>query len=194
MTMTLDLSRRSFIGGLLAAIAAPAVVKAEILMPVRGLILPVYDHDWAVKFDIYRHRFEAWPLPDEGQPLRRILPDGFRVLSGEARAHLNRMLSPRMCSQKPPVWAQVSPSIVERTFEQHVFSLSHEEMGLPDCGSLVPQRRIFGGNGREVADLGAAARVQNAISPIGRYDPDAEYEAARNDPPPRSWEDDSCGD
>lgn len=34
------LSRRSFLGGILAAASAPAVVKAEILMPVKKIIRP----------------------------------------------------------------------------------------------------------------------------------------------------------
>lgn len=33
-------TRRGFLGSILAACAAPAIVKAEILMPVRQLILP----------------------------------------------------------------------------------------------------------------------------------------------------------
>lgn len=35
-----SLSRRGFIGGLAALIAAPAVVRAASLMPVRGIIIP----------------------------------------------------------------------------------------------------------------------------------------------------------
>lgn len=36
----IDLTRRSFLGGLAAAIAAPYVVRSGILMPVKKIILP----------------------------------------------------------------------------------------------------------------------------------------------------------
>jgi hypothetical protein len=36
------ISRRSFFGGLASAIAAPAIVRATSIMPVRGLVLPLY--------------------------------------------------------------------------------------------------------------------------------------------------------
>lgn len=39
--MTIDSTRRGFLFGLGALVAAPAIVKAEILMPVRGIIMPV---------------------------------------------------------------------------------------------------------------------------------------------------------
>jgi hypothetical protein len=34
------LSRRGFLTGIVAALAAPAIVKAEILMPIKKIILP----------------------------------------------------------------------------------------------------------------------------------------------------------
>lgn len=36
------MNRRGFLGGILAACAAPAIVKAELLMPVRKIIVPAY--------------------------------------------------------------------------------------------------------------------------------------------------------
>ena len=36
----MNLSRRGFLAGLAATIAAPAIVKAEILMPVKKVIVP----------------------------------------------------------------------------------------------------------------------------------------------------------
>ena len=38
----MQLSRRGFIGGLGALIAAPAIVRAASLMPVRGIVMDVY--------------------------------------------------------------------------------------------------------------------------------------------------------
>lgn len=35
--------RRGFIGGMIAALAAPAIVRAEVLMPVRKLFMPPVD-------------------------------------------------------------------------------------------------------------------------------------------------------
>lgn len=34
------MNRRGFLGGILAACAAPAIVKAELLMPVRKIVVP----------------------------------------------------------------------------------------------------------------------------------------------------------
>ena len=36
----MNLNRRGFLGGLIASIAATAIVKAEILMPIRSIIRP----------------------------------------------------------------------------------------------------------------------------------------------------------
>src|SRR5271156_2524686 len=36
----MELNRRGFLGGLLAVMAAPAIVRPEILMPVRSIIFP----------------------------------------------------------------------------------------------------------------------------------------------------------
>lgn len=36
----MNLSRRGFLAGLAATIAAPAIVKAEILMPIKKIIMP----------------------------------------------------------------------------------------------------------------------------------------------------------
>lgn len=53
--MPLDLSRRNFIRGLTAGIiAAPAVVKAASLMPLRGLVL---DRGLGSHFEYYQTRF-----------------------------------------------------------------------------------------------------------------------------------------
>lgn len=38
-------SRRSFLGGLFSAIAAPAIVRIQNIMPVRAIIAPVIDCD-----------------------------------------------------------------------------------------------------------------------------------------------------
>jgi hypothetical protein len=35
-----DIGRRSFLTGLVSAFAAPAIVRASSLMPVRGLVIP----------------------------------------------------------------------------------------------------------------------------------------------------------
>lgn len=37
----MEMNRRGFLGAMLAACAAPAIVKAEILMPVRQIIVPL---------------------------------------------------------------------------------------------------------------------------------------------------------
>lgn len=36
------MNRRSFITGLVGLVAAPAIVKAELLMPLRGIVMPLY--------------------------------------------------------------------------------------------------------------------------------------------------------
>src|SRR5260221_7398724 len=58
------LHRRGFLGGLLAAIAGPALVKVDMLIPVTreliaspGLVIP--DFMWVAQFDIYKHMFEV---------------------------------------------------------------------------------------------------------------------------------------
>ena len=38
--MALDVSRRFFLGGLVAALAAPAIIRPGVLMPVKRIILP----------------------------------------------------------------------------------------------------------------------------------------------------------
>lgn len=35
------MNRRGFIGGLISAVAAPLVVRSGVLMPLRGLVMPV---------------------------------------------------------------------------------------------------------------------------------------------------------
>lgn len=42
------MNRRSFLTGLAAAIAAPAIVNAASLMPVRGIVMPVGNVTWFV--------------------------------------------------------------------------------------------------------------------------------------------------
>lgn len=53
-------SRRSFLLGLGAALAAPAIVRAEVLMPVRKIIQP----DWLIIID------DPW-IPLDGRTLSR---------------------------------------------------------------------------------------------------------------------------
>ncbi len=48
------ITRRGFLGGILAAAAAPAIVKAGVLMPVRSIIVPRFIYmgiDWASEPD-----------------------------------------------------------------------------------------------------------------------------------------------
>ena len=44
--MSVDLIRRKLLVGLGALIAAPAVVRAGILMPIRGIVMPVAEPDY----------------------------------------------------------------------------------------------------------------------------------------------------
>lgn len=45
--MTLELSRRGFVGGLIGIIAAPAIVKYANLMPVKAIIIPESEEMYA---------------------------------------------------------------------------------------------------------------------------------------------------
>lgn len=72
----MSLSRRGFIGGLAAALAAPAIVRAESLMPVRNRLIPhIYYVSW----------WQADVLPDgsSGEWERKIAKtdslDNFRL-------------------------------------------------------------------------------------------------------------------
>jgi len=42
----MQLSRRGFLGVLTGAIAAPAVCRAELLMPLRGIVVPPVEAGW----------------------------------------------------------------------------------------------------------------------------------------------------
>ena len=44
----MTLSRRNMLGGLIATLTAPAIVRSISLMPVRGIVMPV-DENWVVK-------------------------------------------------------------------------------------------------------------------------------------------------
>lgn len=47
------MNRRSFLRGILAAGAAPAIVKASALMPARGIILPTLEE--TLKYTAHHH-------------------------------------------------------------------------------------------------------------------------------------------
>jgi len=57
------IGRRGFLGGLFSALAAPAIVRAELLMPVRGIIMPVKQiivPSYAGEIDLLNGRDLAW--------------------------------------------------------------------------------------------------------------------------------------
>jgi hypothetical protein len=58
--MSLNLSRRVFLRGLGSSlIAAPAIVSASSLMPVRGLVMPVAPIMFTATWSDYSGRFDA---------------------------------------------------------------------------------------------------------------------------------------
>lgn len=98
-------SRRSFLLGLGAALAAPAIVRAEVLMPVRKLIVPdvlgnvIGPHTHAAP--------EAW-LPCDGRTLSRAMyADLFKAIgthygAGDGRTTFNLPdLTPRLVLRGP---------------------------------------------------------------------------------------------
>lgn len=65
------MNRRGFLGGSLAACAAPAIVKAELLMPVRKIIVPEFQ-DITVSLEEFCRRR---PLPrDAGHTIKVRAP------------------------------------------------------------------------------------------------------------------------
>jgi hypothetical protein len=58
-------TRRSFIAGILGACAAPAIVKAGILMPVRKIVVPAFiGRDAQGNYHAVVH--PNWPITQEG--------------------------------------------------------------------------------------------------------------------------------
>jgi hypothetical protein len=59
------IARRSFLAGLGALIAAPAVVRADVLMPLRGVVVPLKSWDWISQYDISRDTWIARAVKKE---------------------------------------------------------------------------------------------------------------------------------
>jgi hypothetical protein len=72
------IQRRRFFLGIVSALAAPAIVRASSLMPVKALVPEVIDPHWVEwthpKGGIIRVQFKI--LVDESGQKRFLLPDG----------------------------------------------------------------------------------------------------------------------
>lgn len=62
----MSLSRRGFINGLITTLAAPAVVKAEILMPIKKIIEPTAfkTRDVFIANAVYSYDISKWIVID----------------------------------------------------------------------------------------------------------------------------------
>lgn len=95
-------SRRGFLLGLGAALAAPAIVRAEVLMPVRKLVVPrVFDN--AARHDVLA---KPW-LPCDGSEISRLVyRELFEVLgethgAGDGRTTFNLPHLPTFTERVP---------------------------------------------------------------------------------------------
>lgn len=143
------LNRRGFLGGLLAALTVPAVIKLDGLIAVsRETLITAPDYLWMAQFDIYRHRFTVNAIARE-VALEKVVQAPYRALPEQLCADLTKRYG-HLC----------------RPDAELEMYLTEEQMMLPRFGSLVPQhavRRMSQGSMPGGADLDKADELQRRI-------------------------------
>jgi hypothetical protein len=151
----LHLNRRGFLGGLLAALTVPAIIKIDGLTAITPelitseLVIP--DYLWVARFDVFQHMFTVSCMAKEkGLELTRASYEkalAYRVLPDEVCHRLTDRYG-RFCRPDSEIELILKP----------------EEMDLPAFASLVPQREQWG-QGRRVrtADIMAGQGLQHRI-------------------------------
>ena len=122
------IKRRSFLIGALSTIAAPAIAKSATLMPLRGIVMPVYHYralcayhittdSWTLRLDkaqfkLYEPEMDKWrqTLVEVPESIKSRLIDKYDEIIGyvapTVQCHINHMLE--SMSYKPSEdWSKV---------------------------------------------------------------------------------------
>ena len=148
------ISRRGFLGGFLAALTVPAIVKVDSLVAVTPeliaqpeLVIP--DYLWVARFDVFQHGFKVNAVQKAKAIGWTDIPtQSFRALPDDLCKSLTQRYG-RYCSPDHELELILQP----------------EDMGLPAFGSLVPKKAgaSYGRAKTSVADIAAGLKAQEQI-------------------------------